>query len=86
MEQCVLTVCNYVDVIGSYCYTHVTSRVRYTACVIFCNCNVIRKVLHVCMYVVYWWVKSNYGAAGKGVKYRYTLSTLKCSLYILYIK
>ncbi len=31
MEQPVLTVCNYVDVIGSYCYTYVSDRVCYTA-------------------------------------------------------
>ncbi len=31
MEQPVLTVCNYVDVIGSYVYTYVTGRVCYTA-------------------------------------------------------
>ncbi len=31
MEQPVLTVCNYVDVIDSYCYTYVTDRVCYTA-------------------------------------------------------
>ncbi len=31
MEQPVITVCNYVDVIGSYCYTYVTGRVCYTA-------------------------------------------------------
>ncbi len=33
-------------------------------CVIFCNFNVIRKVLHVFKLCMYWWVKSNYGAAG----------------------
>ncbi len=27
MEEPVLTVCNYVDVIGSYCYTYVTESV-----------------------------------------------------------
>ncbi len=31
MEHPVITVCNYVDVIGSYCYTYVTDRVCYTA-------------------------------------------------------
>ncbi len=31
MEQPILTVCNYVDVIGSYCYTYVTDRVCNTA-------------------------------------------------------
>ncbi len=31
MEQPVITVCNYVDVIGSYCYTHATGGLCYTA-------------------------------------------------------
>ncbi len=31
MEQPVLTVYNYVDVIDSYCYTFVTDRICYTA-------------------------------------------------------
>ncbi len=31
MEQPVITVCDDVDVIGSFCYTYVTDRVCYTA-------------------------------------------------------
>ncbi len=31
MEQPILTDCDYVHVIGSYCYTYVTGRVYYTA-------------------------------------------------------
>ncbi len=41
MEQPVLTVCNYVDVIGSYCYTYVTYRVCYT------DTYVTKRLLHV---------------------------------------
>ncbi len=36
MEQPVLAVCNYVDVIGSYCYTYVAGRVLLKSVVKLC--------------------------------------------------
>ncbi len=41
MEQPVISVCNYVDVIGSYCYTYDTDRVCYAAT------YVTKRLLHV---------------------------------------
>jgi len=45
MEQPVLTDCNYTHVIGSYCYTYVTSRVGYIHVTDLVQCNFIKKVL-----------------------------------------
>ncbi len=42
MEQPVITVCNYVDVIYSYCYTYVTDRVCYSY---LCNQKIVTYVL-----------------------------------------
>ncbi len=43
MEQPVITVCNYVDVIESYSYTYDTDRVCYTS--YLCNQKIVTYVL-----------------------------------------
>ncbi len=42
MEQPVITVCNYVDVIGSYCYTYVTPSLLHSY---LCNQEFVTYVL-----------------------------------------
>ncbi len=41
MEQTVLTVCNYVDVIDNYCNSYDTDRVCYTASTLKFNLHTI---------------------------------------------
>ncbi len=42
MEQPVLTACNYVDVIGSYCYTYIQTE---SVTQLLCNQKIVTYVL-----------------------------------------